>query len=270
MTWRTVARKNVLDARRSRTLWLLFGFLTLLFVGYAVGHGSLGQATFGAFLDALVAIVGLVVPALAILLGYRSISDGRASGSLLLELSLPTSRKQLIVGTVVGRTLVLLVPSLVTLAVAGIVGAVLYGTAGALSYVWFLLVTALYGAAFVGAAIGLSMSTTADRRITVGAVGGYLLLVVLWDSLISFGITVLHRFNPLVDMPDWGLLLTLAGPNEAYHRLLRVGVDTGVASQYVTGSTPPYVDWWAALLLLLLWIIVPLFVGGRRFSTADI
>jgi ABC-2 type transport system permease protein len=272
MSWRDVAYKNVNDASRSRTVWLLTGFLSVLFVGYAVGHGYLGEESFVAFLDGLVGIVGTFIPALGILLGYRSVSDDRESGSLLLELSFPHSRRDLIVGTAVGRTVVLAVPTLVALAVAGVVGAFQYGTDGALWYPWFLFVTVLYGAAFVGVSIGLSTVTTSDRRITFGAIGGYLLLASLWSGLVSFGFAVLHRFGVPggVTTPDWGLLLQLAGPRESFARLVRAGFDLDRAGRYVGEGVPVYVDWWGALLLLALWVVVPLAVGLRRFRTADL
>jgi len=270
MTWHDVAYKNVHDASRSRTVWLLFGLLSVLFVGYALGHGFLGDSSFVAFLDGLVRIVVIFLPALGILLGYRSISDDREDGSLLLELSFPHSRRDLIVGSFVGRTVVLLAPTLVSLLLAGVVGAVRYGTDGVLWYPWFLFVSALYGTAFVGISIGLSMVTTSDRRITFGAVGGFLLLAVLWDGLVSFFIGFLHRFDRTVAMPDWGLFLLLSGPSEAYLRLVRAGFDIGRAGRYVGEGTPAYVDWWAGLLVLALWIVVPLVVGFRRFRTADL
>jgi ABC-type transport system involved in multi-copper enzyme maturation permease subunit len=272
MSWRDVAYKNVNDASRSRTVWILTGLLSVLFVGYAIGHGYLGEESFVAFLDGLVGIIGTFIPALGVLLGYRSISDNRQDGSLLLELSFPHSRKDLIVGTVVGRTIVLAVPTLVALVIAGAVGMFQYGTDGALWYPWFLFVTVLYGAAFVGVSTGLSMATTSDRRITFGAVGGYLLLASLWSGLVSFGFTVIHRFGVPgnVTTPDWGLLLGLAGPTESFARLVRAGFDLNRASQYVGDGTPIYVDWWGALLLLALWIVVPLVLGFRRFRSADL
>ncbi len=272
MSWRDVAYKNVTDASRSRTVWLLAGLLSVLFVGYAVGHGYLGEDSFVAFLDGLASIVGTLVPALGVLLGYRSISDDREDGSLLLELSFPHSRRDLVVGTFLGRTVVLIVPTLVALAIAGVVGAVRYGTDGVLWYPWFLFATALYGTAFVGVSIGLSMATTSDRRITFGAVGGYLLLASLWSGLVSFGFTVIHRFGVPGDVttPDWGLLLQLAGPRESFSRLVRAGFDLNRAAQYVGEGTPFYVDWWSALLLLAVWIVAPLVLGFRRFRTADL
>jgi ABC-2 type transport system permease protein len=270
MTWRDVAYKNVQDAGRSRTVWLVLGFLTVAFVGYAFVHGFLGEESFAAFLDGLVGIVGLLLPALGMLLGYRSIADDRESGSLLLELSFPHSRSDLVVGTFVGRTVVLAVPTLIALLLAGVVGAVRYGTDGALWYPWFLFVSTLYGVAFVGVGIGISVSTVSDRRITLGALGGYLLLVVLWGGLVSFAIDFLHRFDPRVETPGWGLFLRMAGPSESYDRLLRVGFDLDRAARYVGEGVPVYVDAPAALLVLVAWVVVPLALGFRRFRTADL
>ena len=272
MTWRDVAYKNVHDASRSRTVWLLFAVMSALFAGYAIVHEFLGTASFVPFLDGLVGIVGTFLPAIGILLGYRSIAGDRESGSLLLELSFPHSRRDLVVGTFVGRAIVLLAPTLVSLTVAGAIGAVRYGTDGILWYPWFLFASALYGTAFVGISIGLSMVTTSDRRITFGALGMYLLLATIWGDLVSFGFTLIHRFGIPGDVttPDWGLLLRLAGPEESFSRLLRAGFDLSRAGRYVGDGTPLYVDWWAALILLVLWIVVPLVIGFRRFRTADL
>jgi ABC-2 type transport system permease protein len=270
VTWHDVAHKNVHDASRSRTVWLVSGVLALLFVGYALAHGFLGETTFGGFVDGLMGIVATFLPALGILLGYRSISDDREDGSLLLALAFPHSRRDLVVGTALGRAAVLVVPTLVTLTLAAVVGAIQYGTDGVLRYPWFVFATCLYGTAFVGVGVGLSMATTSDRRITFGAVGGYLLLSTLWSGLVSFAIGVLHRFDPSIGMPDWGLLLQLAGPREAFVRLVRAGFEVDGATRYVGEGVPAYVDWWAAALLLVAWVAVPIALGFRTFSTSDL
>ena len=270
MSWRDIAYKDVNDASRSRTLWLLFGLTAVLFVGYAGAHGQVGDETFTAFLRGLVAIVSWLLPLLGIFLGYRSVADDRSDGSLLLTLSMPHSRQDLLAGTFAGRSTVLLVPALVTLVVAGIVGAVLYGTDGAVGYLWLLVVTTLYGLVFVAVGVGLSAATTTERWITYGAAGGYLLLVLLWSSLVSLGIAILHRFDGSVSSPDWVQLVQLIQPSEAYNRLLRAGLDVDVAARYVGSDAPVYVDWWAALLVLVLWTVVPLAVGHRRFTRSDL
>jgi len=272
VSWRDIAYKDVHDASRSRGVWVLFVLLSLLSVGYAFLHTYLGDATFPAFLGGLTSVVGATLPILAVLVGYKSVIYERTSGSLFLTLSFPHSRRDFLVGKLVGRSVVLLVPTLVALALAGVVGAVRYGTEGATLYPWFLFASALYGLAFVGIAVGLSMSTTADRWITFGAVGAYFVLVSLWGGLHSATLVVLHRFDVtvLADLPDWSLLFRLAGPGEAYNRLVRAGFDVQLATQYVGENAPVYVDWWMALVLLVAWFVLPLAVGFRRFESADL
>lgn len=272
MSWRDVAVKDVHDASRSRTLWLLTGLLLVAFVGYGVGHSYLGEETFSAFLTGLATLVGVLLPVLGVLLGYKSIVYDRTSGSLFLTLSFPHSRRDVVFGKFVGRAVVLLAPALGALCLAGVVGAVRYGTDGALLYPWFVLVTALYGVAFVGIAMALSMSTTIDRRITFGALGIYLVLVQFWDNVHSLTVLFLHRFDftVLSDMPDWTLLFRLLKPSESYYRLLRAGFDVSQAGRYVADGAPIYVDWWMALALLAAWCVVPLALGFRRFGRADL
>jgi ABC-type transport system involved in multi-copper enzyme maturation permease subunit len=272
VSWRDIAYRDVHDASRSRGVWVLFALLSVLSVGYAVGHSYLGESTFPAFLGGITGVVAATLPILAILVGYKSVVHERASGSLFLTLSFPHSRRDFLVGKLVGRSVVLLVPTVVALALAGAVGAVRYGTEGAALYPWFLFASALYGLAFVGVAVGLSMSTTVDRWITFGAVGTYFVLVSLWGGLHSTTLVILHRFDTsvLADLPDWALLFRLVGPGEAYDRLVRAGFDVDLAAQYVGDGTPVYVDWWMALVLLFAWFAVPLALGFRRFETADL
>lgn len=272
MNWRVVAARDVRVAGRSLTIWALFALLSLLAGGYAFLHEYLGPAEFPAFVGGLASVVAVVLPVVAILLGYKSISDERASGALFLTLSFPQSRRDLLVGTVAGRAVVLLAPTLVALAVAGAVGAFKYGTDGLALYPWFLFATALYGTAFLALSIGLSMATTVDRRITFGAFGGYLVGVTFWADFNSVLVLVLHRFQGqvLLDLPDWALLVRLAGPAESFRRLVRAGFDVGMAARYVGEGVPFYVDWWAALALLAAWCVVPLALGFFRFRRSDL
>jgi ABC-type transport system involved in multi-copper enzyme maturation permease subunit len=272
MSWQAIARKDVRDAVRSRGLWVLFALLAVLSVGYAVGHSYLGERTFPAFLGGLTGLFAVALPVLAILVGYKSVIHERTGGSLFLTMSFPHSRWDYLLGKAVGRSVVLLAPTLVALAAAGVVGAFRYGTEGAALYPWFMLATALYGLAFVGVAVGLSMSTTIDRRITLGAFGAYVAFVTFWDGVHSLTMLILHRFDGSVlsNLPDWALLFRLLGPGESYRRLVRAGFDVDLATLYVGDGTPVYVDWWMGVLLLVAWFAVPLVLGYRRFDAADL
>lgn len=104
------------------TLWVLFGLLTVIAVGYTTVHRYLGQPNFVAIVGGLAGLVAMALPVFGILLGYKSIVHERTNGSLFLTLAFPNSRKDLVIGTFVGRTAVLLAPTLVALTIAGTLG----------------------------------------------------------------------------------------------------------------------------------------------------
>lgn len=272
MTWQDIAYKDISDASRSRGLWLLFGLLLVLMVGYAGLHPFVGDETFPSFVTGLSGVIGLTLPVLSLFVGYKAVIHDRSSGALLLTLSMPHSRRDFVGGKLVGRSVVVVAPTVVAALVAGIVGVVRFGTEGLLFYPLFLLASALYGVAFVGIAVGLSMSTTIERRITFGALGSYFVLVSLWGNLHSTVLVILHRFNfqVLSNMPDWALLFRLSGPRQAYNRIVTAGFDTGQATQYTAEAAPLYVDWWMAILLLVAWFAVPILLGFRRFDSSDL
>lgn len=272
MSWRVLAGKDVRDAARSRTVWLVSALSLLVFGGVAVYQGSIGQPTLESLVGTLSNAVVQVVPALALLVGYKSVAGERSDGSLFLTLSVPHSRRDVTVGKFVGRTVVLLVPTLGALLVAGAIGAVRFGTEGIARFPWFLLVTALYGLTFVAVAVGISMTTTDDRRLTLGAVGAYVFLVNIYGTVHSLVLVFLHRgqVRVLANLPDWALLYRLFQPSEAYYRLLRVGFDAAPAARYLEAGAPFYVDWWMAPVVFAVYCAGALGLGYRRFRAGDL
>jgi ABC-2 type transport system permease protein len=138
------------------------------------------------------------------LLGYKSILSERTGGQLRLALSVPHSSQDVAVGKFVGRSVVFAVPTALALCLAsGVAIALADGGVPWLWLPWFVSVTVLYGVAFVGVAVGVSLSTAAGRRVTVGTIGAYLVTVVLWEDLHTAVLLMLHRFDTAVtnDMP---------------------------------------------------------------------
>ncbi len=269
MSWQTIALKDIRDAGRSRSFWALTVLLSTAFVGVVGVFAYLDQTEFMTAVDGLAEVVSLLVPIVGLLLGYQAVAGERSRGTVYLSLSFPVSRRDMAIGKFVGRSVVLLLPTLGGLLLAGIAGGVMFGTDGLRQYPLFLLLTALYGVAFIGIAVGLSMATTVDRRLTVGALGGYLILVQLWNALLTLLVVLLHR-GPPAEPPDWSLLAGLAQPTVAFDHLLSAGLALDRTRQIAGEGAPAYVDWWMALLLLVLWAVIPMGVGYWRFVNSDL
>ena len=273
MSWQPIAYKDLHDAGRSWGIWVLFVLFLVLFVGLAVIESYTGGNEFRAFIGGIAGVVALVLPAIGLLLGYKSIAHERINGSIVLLLSFPHSRRDVVLGKYIGRSVVLLVPTLLALLVALVVGGVLLDGLGTVVWSpWFLLLTAVYGLIFLSIAMAISMSTTVDRRVTLGALGAYILIVTFWDDLVTALLILLYRFNfdILFDPPGWSLFAQLLKPSESYYRLLHIGFEVDQAAPYIAPEAPWYVDWWVALLVLLAWIVVPVAIAFYRFDQQDL
>jgi len=272
VTWRDVAIRDIRVASRSVGIWIVSVVQILLFVGVAAVEFVLDDGSFLTYIDSLTGVVAVTIPLVALLLGYKSILAERTGGQLRLALSVPHSRRDVAVGKLVGRSVVFVVPTILALCLAGGVSTVLAdGGVPWLWLPWFAGVTILYGVAFVGLAVGVSLSTTTGRRVTVGAIGAYLVTVVLWKDLHTAVLLVLHRFDTAVtsDMPGWALFVRLASPSESYGLLVRTGFAIDRAGRYIDSGVA-YVTWVAALGLLVAWTLVPVALGFLRFKTADL
>lgn len=272
MSWRPIARKDFRDSVRSKTLWLLVSVfvLVLLIIAYAARQD--GGTEVVEFVDLTAAVFALFVPLVSIALGYKSVIDERESGSIVLALSFPHTRRDLVTGKFVGRTLVLAIPMLVGMIVASTLVIWLYDTLPVGRYLLFAGLNVLYGMAFLGIAFGLSMSTTSSRRVTAGAFGAYVVLVMLWAELIDLLVLVLWRFDAsvLLDGPDWALFTRLLSPEESYERLITALFDSDTGAAYVGTDVPWFVDSWVAVLVLAGWVVVPIAVGYLRFDRSDL
>ena len=270
MSWRAIARKDLRDSARSRTLWLLLGGFLLLMVLPVVAFPSVVAPDPTGFVEFTQVVVSGFVPLVSIALGYKAVIGERESGSVKLLLSFPHSRRDLAVGKFVGRAVVLAAPLALALAAAGVAAYAVLGSLPAMRYTGVVLASLGFGLAFLGLTLGLSMALETSRRVTGAAIGAYVLFAMVWETLVQVLVFALFRFmDPRVvfDLPDWALFVKFLAPVEAYDRLVQALFDLGVAGGYTSG--PWFVAAWVAPLVLLAWVVVPVAVGYRRFARSD-
>lgn len=273
MSWRAVARNDFRGALATRGVWTLTaGLLALLAgVGYAVPRlaGS-SEVAFTVYLDILVAVVIPLFPLIGLVLGYRSIVAGRESGTVTLALSLPNSRRDLVVGKFVGRATALAG----SLAVAGVVAAgylrFIYRDFAAGDYLLVLLFTFGYTLAFFGISVGLSTGVASPRRVIGAAFGAYALLAMLWGTLIDAVILVLFRFRPPMETPTWAEFAKFVEPGASVSYLFATELGVGTAPPEAVVGTEPFVSTAGALTALIGWIALPAVLGYARFRRGEL
>lgn len=278
MRWMQIARKDFEDTHRDRQLYYLLAVFGLvgLAIGYFIGNNS-AFAPPEAIPIALLNIFAFLAPITALTIAQADIVGKRATGELAVLLSLPFSRHSIVVGSFLGRALVMttvLVPAFVF---GPLLAAVQGAAVDPVALVGSFLLVWLLSLIFTAIALGIS-ALTRSTSVSAGASFGIFLLFVLqvW-TLLPTGIRyLLNGFSwPTGGQPTWATAFTQLSPFAAL-RNVADPVFSGVVDTFpmAVGSVPPnppsYQQPIVAGFVVLAWIILPLAIGYYRFQTTDL
>ena len=274
MSFAVVARKDFQDARRLRSLWVLSA-LFVLFVGLmAYLYTQIPQLTpeeaanlsgLG-LLGFLAAPAALFISITAVVVCYKAIAGESESGSGKLLLSLPNTRRDVVLGKVLGRTALLVVPLFVGFLVA--LGAVFAFdlTLAPVEFATFVLVTLLFALAYVSFVVGLSSTTRSATRASTLAIGAFVLLELAWD-IVPFGMAYVANGLALpASLPNWALFVGQLAPSAAYLNAV-AGVLPGNTA---LAEVPFYLSPVASVAVLVAWMVIPVALGYRRYQSLDL
>ena len=267
-----IAAQEVRVGLRNR--WVLA--TTLLMAALALSLALLGAAPSGVVkadplavvVVSLASLTIFLVPLIALLLSFDAIVGEHERGTLMLLLSYPVARWQVVVGKCLGQVAILAVATVIGY---GAAAAALAMKAGIAPQAWWayaamVLTSIMLGAAFVS--LGCLASTLVQERATAAglAVGLWLFYVLIYDTAL-LGALVADQ-GRIVSKPVLDTLLLL-NPADVY-RLFNmtssnaVSVYSGMAGPGDPAALPPPLY----LAVLGAWIVVPLgvaiFAFGRR------
>ncbi len=262
-----IADKEIRDGLRNRwivatTLLLAALALTLTFLGSAP-TGTVGASRLAVTIVSLSSLTIFLVPLIALLLGYDAVVGEFDRGTLLLLLSYPVARWQVVIGKFFGHLAILAFATAVGYGAAA--GALLVTDGhveGLATFAGMIGSSVLLGAVFV--AIGYLISAIVrDRGLAGGlAIGVWLLFVLIYDMAL-LGLLVLDKGRVITaGMLD---VLLLLNPADAFRVLNLTG--SGGVSQFAgmaglsedAGLSPPIL-----LTALVLWTVLPL--GGAALA----
>lgn len=277
MTWAAVAHKDFLDASRSRSLWFLSGLFVVFALLTTYAYASLpelfagpeGTSSFG-LVFFLAGVTSLFVSLTAIVVAYKAIAGERESGSATILLALPTSRRDVLLGKVAGRTSVLVVPVLVGFGAATLLAWALLEQFAVTDVLAFLVATGVFALAYTSVVVGLSAATGSTSKASALAVGFFLVFDLLWDALALGVVWVVNGFELPATTPDWLVLLSMFSPSTAYTAAVTALVPDATTFDLFAGVDAFWATPWLGFAVLAFWIVVPLAVGYSRFATADL
>lgn len=292
MSWAVVAGKEVRDASRSRSLWAV----TVLALAVVAGGVYLPTVAFERGVTARQALAFLSAPARVVMAitalsaAYLSIAGERESGSIKLLLGLPHTRRDVVLGKLIGRVAVVVVALALAFVAAAAILRAEYGSVPIGAFGRLFLLTLLYTSAFTGFAVGVSAATPTRARAMATVVGAFVLFEFAWGWVPRLTYHAVRGAFPGEQVPAWYVLLERLSPAEAYRvasssfldpggRTITVSSggasgDAGAAAvplaERVIGDLPMYLQPELAPVVLVAWLLVVPFLGYLHFRSVDL
>ena len=260
----TITVEEIREALRNR--WLTGAVLLFLVLAMAlafVGSAPVGEVRASALSVTVVSLASLsvyLVPLIALLISFDAAVGEQDRGTLLLLLTYPVARWQILVGKYLGALLVLGLAILIGYGAAGTVLALVADAAdGWQAYLRMMSSSWLLGAIFVG--LGSLISVLVRQRATaVGLAAGIWLAVVVVYDLALLGLLLADESAAL--SPKLFAVLMTLNPTDAYRILNLAGSEAaGLVSGAAGAGRLAGVDVPVLLGSLLAWAILPLGVA---------
>lgn len=269
-----IAAKEIQEGLRNRwvlatTLLLAALALSLTFLGSAP-TGNVGAGALDIVVVSLSSLTIFLLPLIALLISHDAIVGEMERGTMILLLSYPVGRYQIVLGKFCGHVLILAFATVIGYGVAA--GALAISGAAVLAaswyaFAWMIGTSIMLGAAFV--AIGYLISSLArDRGTAAGAsVGVWLIMVLVFDMAV-LGLLVVDQGKTVsASMLEQLLFLN---PTDIYRLANLTGFNVSQFSGMAGLAGSAGVSTLALLIGMALWIAVPLGLATASFARREL
>ncbi|ABV35104.1 copper ABC transporter, permease protein [Shewanella sediminis HAW-EB3] len=265
-----IASKEICDSSRNR--WLAFmGSIFLLlslsvtFAGSAV-TGSLYLPELASLMSSLSTISVFIIPLAAILLSYDSFVGEDESGTLLLLLSYPLTRLQILCGKLLGHMTVMLLATSFAFGVTAILLLLIgeqYQVAELIgAFAQFLLSSNLLALTFILFSYIVSLKSTEKAKAVGTLLLVWFLFVLIYDLLL---LTILVSDLSFANQYVVNILIALS-PTDLYRAINLMAIEGGDGRGSLAMLTET--DWGlpGMYVLMLLWIALLSWISHGIFK----
>ncbi|RKD95577.1 ABC transporter permease [Halopiger aswanensis] len=275
MSTLSVARKDLLDVRRSKTVWAVGALYTLFAVlFFYLGQISTSEPDVIMQLLSLASIGALFIPLIALVTAYLAIAGERESGSIKYLLSLPNTRRDVVLGKYLSRGAVVGAAIVFAFAVGAVLTLLWYPSLEAATFARVVGLTLLFTLAYVAVAIGISAATSSRSRAMGGAIGFYFVGNLL---MVFPGLSIVGLFQyALNDRLGLGIsehafeFVRRLSPTVAYEEAMPLAFPNDEITLTGTTDVPAYLEPEVAVLVLVAWLVVPVALGLWHFDRVDL
>jgi len=257
----TLALKEIRDGMRNR--WIAAAIVLLGILALALSllgsapTGSVNVSDLDITVISLASLSVYLIPLIALMLSFDALVGEFERGTMMLLLTYPVTRWQVIIGKFLGHLLILFIAIFAGYGGAILIMMLLGGSMeGWQSYSMMMLSSLLLGAVFI--ALGYLVSVLVKERATAAgtAIGLWLLFVVMYDLLL-FGALLIDK-GQLIGQQLFAMLM-LVSPTDSY-RIFNLSMFEGVSQAAGIAGLASEAGMSGTLLLtvMLLWVVVPL------------
>jgi len=270
----TIAKKEFLDNIRNKWVILLTFLFVLIIVlfSYATGSGE----TFGDMETTVFGLLGIssiLIPLIAIILGFSTISGEAESGALYVVLSYPVRRVEVLLGKLLGLGSVIIVSVFIGFGLGGVVIALTVGPESWVGYIAFIFLSIFLG--FIYLSLSICISAFCKRRIT--SIGGGL-LVFFWSMIYETIVTAIYFVTggSIEDLmasiiPDWFYNSVVFSPSDLFQTTVyRAFGGSTIEAMGFSVTIPEFLSPINLIIFLIIWFLVPLVLAYIFFKKRDI
>lgn len=276
MSTLAIAKKDFRDALRSKALWGLSALFVILSVLIAYVYAEfttemgIEEQTAKGLAYFLASQIGLFVSITAIVIAYKAIAGERESGSIKILLALPHTRRDVLLGKVLGRGGTLAVPTLIGLVAGAALGSVLMGKFAIVALGVLLVVSLVFVLTYISIMVGLSALTGSTSRASMLTIGFFFVFELLWSMVATGIVWITNGFSLPSEFPNWVYLVNQVPPSAAYTTGLTAVIPGDIGTIEQTNADAFYQTPWVGIVMMGIWLVVPLAIGYWKFSEADL
>ena len=267
-----VAKKDFRDVRRAKIVWFV-GALYAVFMAllvFVAQDGSADPNVLNALWN-LTAVGAMFIPLIALVTAYLAIAGERESGGIKYMLSIPNTRRDVVLGKFLTRTAIVSASIVVAFLVGGALALVWYPEPKVDTFATMTVLTILYALTYVAVAIGISAATASRSRAMGGSIAFFFATSVL-NVAGPLQLAIDYLVNDLagldVSLYQIAFVQSLVSPTAAYIN------STGLAFPEGFNTIPPNLPWFlqgeTMIVVMLGWLVVPLALGIWQFERADL
>jgi Cu-processing system permease protein len=249
---------------KNRWALALTGLITILASFLVIFSGSsLGPSSFSALIVSLTSLGTYLIPLAALVFGYDAIVGSAENGWLNVVFALPVRRSTAVVGTYLGRGMVLAGSTAIAFGIAAFLMVVNLGVFNPAVYGLFLLTSVLLGLSLLSIAFLISTLSSEKTHALGISLLAWLWFVLIHD-LVALGIIA------AMTLPTEALsALILANPVDIFRVIILESVNArggGFAEVFATTDLSIPV----LFVGLLVWIVGPLLLSSRFIGSRSL